>query len=88
MYYHENDGWEIRQDALQSAPQLNVKDVNNGQYDLNIYDGIKFLNAYFANETFDIGIIKATFISLAALTVPHMLLIDSYKGLEKFNSAK
>jgi len=43
---------------------------------------------HFATDTFDIGIIRATFISLAALTVPHMLLIDSYKGLEKFNPAK
>jgi hypothetical protein len=38
---------------------------------------------HFANNSFDIGIIRATFISLAALTVPHMLLIDSYKGLER-----
>tara|TARA_Y100000766_G_C18650800_1_gene480314 strand:- start:164 stop:721 length:558 start_codon:yes stop_codon:yes gene_type:complete len=38
---------------------------------------------HFANNSFDIGIIRATFIGLAALTVPHMLLIDSYKGLER-----
>jgi len=38
---------------------------------------------HFSNQTFDVGIIKATFISLAALTVPHMLLIDSYKGLKR-----
>ena len=41
---------------------------------------------HFSNETFDVGIIKATFISLAALTVPHMLLIDSYKGLKRLQT--
>ena len=41
---------------------------------------------HFADETFDIGIIKATFISLAALTVPHMLLIDTYKGLKRLQT--
>ncbi|MDC0158387.1 Brp/Blh family beta-carotene 15,15'-dioxygenase [Rhodospirillaceae bacterium] len=41
---------------------------------------------HFSSETFDIGIIKATFISLAALTVPHMLLIDSYKGLKRLQT--
>jgi len=38
---------------------------------------------HFTNNPFDIGIIRATFIGLAALTVPHMLLIDSYKSLER-----
>ena len=43
-----------------------------------------FIGAFhFTNNSFDIGIIRATFIGLAALTVPHMLLIDSYKGLER-----
>ena len=38
---------------------------------------------HFTNNSFDIGIIRATFIGLAALTIPHMLLIDGYKGLER-----
>ena len=38
---------------------------------------------HFTDNSFDIGIIRATFIGLAALTIPHMLLIDSYKGLER-----
>ncbi|MBT5911841.1 MAG: hypothetical protein HOH59_03465, partial [Rhodospirillaceae bacterium] len=33
--------------------------------------------------TFDTGIIRATFIGLAALTIPHIILIDWYSGLNK-----
>jgi Brp/Blh family beta-carotene 15,15'-monooxygenase len=38
-------------------------------------------------STFDIGIIRATFIGLAALTVPHILLIDVYNGLARMKSS-
>ncbi|MAI06777.1 MAG: hypothetical protein CBC47_06625 [Alphaproteobacteria bacterium TMED87] len=41
-----------------------------------------FLGAYlFSTNNFDNSLIRLTFISLAALTIPHIILIDFYKGL-------
>ena len=74
------------QELLNSLGSLNYKDcVFLTLTVLLSISTILIMAFHFTTDTFDIGIIRATFISLAALTVPHMLLIDSYKGLEKFN---
>ena len=43
---------------------------------------------HFATDIFNIGIIRTTLISLAALTLPHMVLINASVGLKKFKPAK
>ena len=44
---------------------------------------------HFATDTFNIGIIRTILISLAALTVPHMVLIDASVAFKKkFKPAK
>jgi len=43
---------------------------------------------HFAPDAFNVGIIRTAIISLAALTVPHMVLIDASVGLKKFKPAK
>ena len=43
-----------------------------------------FIGAYMLQTiTFDTGIIRAAFIGLAALTIPHIILIDWYSGLNR-----
>jgi len=43
---------------------------------------------HFATDIFNIGIIRTTLISLAALTLPHMVLINATVGLKEFKPAK
>lgn len=38
--------------------------------------------------SFDAALIRATFIGLAALTIPHMILIDVYGALPRINAAR
>ena len=45
-----------------------------------------FLGAYLiSTNNFDDSLIRLTFISLAALTIPHIILIDFYQGLAKIS---
>ena len=40
------------------------------------------------NESLDKGLIQSTFIVLASLTMPHMILIDGFRILEKLDSGR
>jgi Brp/Blh family beta-carotene 15,15'-monooxygenase len=73
---------------VKSLGNLNNNDYLSLVFIIFISIFVILMAAYaLTTSTFDIGIIRATFIGLAALTVPHILLIDVYNGLARMKSS-
>ena len=73
---------------VNSLGKLNNNDYLSVIFIIFISIFVILMAAYaLTTSTFDIGIIRATFIGLAALTVPHILLIDIYNGLIRMKSS-